>query len=244
MEISAAEKAIRAARFADSSVPEVSKKQAHRDFDRSKMFISNTEERLRSLLQRKFAAGEAISEAQISAAAAHGIDVVKLREESHAAPVSAPALYVEAGLVKPRPKRKVSRSKKAAADLPAASGLAPTSAPELRKSRRLSLSALRLENASAAPKVHDAAPHVSTASSTGQPSVLALTALAKDEPAGGPRATSTPKQARAALARIARLEASQAAGVALTAGQRERIATRHLWEEIVRREEAVAATSQ
>lgn len=150
MEVTAEEKAARASRFADATVPDVVRTFAHKDFDRAKMVISDASARLRSLLLRKLAAGESISEAQAAAAKSHGIDVSELERKAQSAPVSAPALYVEAGIV-PRKqksaKRRAASKSKEGVTAPAAEEHAV--AGETRKSRRLSLSAAAAAAASA-----------------------------------------------------------------------------------------------
>jgi hypothetical protein len=211
LEITPEERASRAARFraaAAAPPPPPQRRFAHRDFDRSKMVISDAAERLSTLLTRKLAAGEPISEAQVAAAAAHGLDLDTLREQARGTALATlvPALYVEAGIV-PKPKKRASSKPKAA---PEACLL------ELRKSRRLS----------------------GVASSVAASAVATATAVAGELVAsmpGGPTERSTLPQARSALGRISRLEASLAAGDTLTPGQLARIASRPLWEDVVAR---------
>ena len=242
MEITPAERAARAARFAaDTTVPTVKRTFAHADFDRKKMVVSDATERFRSLLLRKLVAGEAVSAAQLGAASAHGIDIDALRAEAMTAPVVAPALYVEAGLV-PKPKRKVSKGR------PALHSDAGTSAASAtRKSRRTSLGTAPLVVSTATGTTEAAGCPVAPPALSGMRTRRSLTAVAAPppEPAaeaasepgtlevpGGPKPSTTPRQARAALTRIARLEAARAAGEPLTAGQIARITARPLWQAI------------
>jgi hypothetical protein len=234
LEVLPHERAARTERFSSGPAPPPpQRKFAHRDFDREKMVISEASGRLRTLLLRKISAGETISDAQRAAATTHGIDIAELqREARHASPASlVPALYVEAGLV-PKAKRRPSLKAKAA-----------TGAS--RKSARLSLtsavaSSVLAASGSGAAVVEqsgDDTPLLATC--TGTPAVVASGA----QP-GGPTERSSLKQARAALARIVRLEAALAAGETLPPGQLARLASKHLWEELAARLQAAEEGGQ
>ncbi len=231
MEISPEEIAARAQRFSHTAIAPTVKQRtfAHRDFDRSKMVISDAASRFRSLLLRKMAAGEVVSEVQLIAATAHGIDIDELREEAkQVLPSSmAPALYVEAGIFS-KPGRRASSKKKAVA--------APMQAA--RKTRRLSKAAEAAASVAAGIEIHDVS---DIAPVLEAPAVVLPVPSSTDTEVshgaipGGPTERTTLQKARAALARIARLEMSLSAGDILAPGQLARIASKPQWEELAAR---------